>query len=98
MDREIAPEIRQRRTARRLITVVIALAAIAFSFAATLNWLRPSISRNDVQIATVDRGAIDSTLQASGTTMPAVEQIVSSPVDARVLRILRKAGDRVHVG
>lgn len=98
MDREIAPEVRRKRIVKRAITISVAAAAIIFSFAATVQWLRPSIRRSDVQIARVERGTVEATLQASGVVIPAVEQIVPSPIDARVLRIERRAGDRVRVG
>jgi HlyD family secretion protein len=98
MDRDIPESERRRRTTRRIGGTVIALAAIAFSVAATVQWLRPSLRRADLQFARVERGSVDSTLQAAGTIMPAVEQVVSSPVEARVLRIVRRAGDRVHAG
>jgi HlyD family secretion protein len=76
----------------------VAVAAIVFSFAATVSWLRPSIRRRDVQTAAVGRGPVDATLQASGTIIPAFEQVVSAPLDSRVLRIVRRAGDRVRAG
>ena len=98
MDREIAPEVRQKRIVRRLAIVLIALAAIVFSFAATISFLRPSAKRRDLRVARVERGAIESTLQASGTVVPRVEQVVSSPVEARVLRIDRRPGDAVRSG
>lgn len=98
MDREIAPDVRRRRLLKRGGTAVLALGAIAFLFAATVSWLRPSIRRRDVDLARVDRGSIDATLQASGTIQPAVEQVIASPVEARVLRIIRRAGDRVRSG
>ncbi len=98
MDREIAPEVRQRRVAKRVVTAVIAVAAVTFIFAASIEWLRPSIARRDVQIARVERGAIEATLSANGTVVPLVEQVVSSPVEARVLRVGRRAGDRVRAG
>jgi HlyD family secretion protein len=69
-----------------------------FSIAAAVQWLRPSLHWRDVQIARVDRGSVDAALQASGAIIPAVEQVVSSPVEARVLRIVRRAGDRVRAG
>ena len=98
MDRDLAPEIRRKRLARRALTIAVAAAAILFSFAATVQWLRPSIRRRDIVTARVERGNVDATLQASGTIVPAVEQAVSSPVEARVLRILRRPGDRVRPG
>jgi HlyD family secretion protein len=98
MDREIAQEVRTRRTAKRAGVVVVAVAAVLFSLAATFRWLRPAVERKDVVIAKVTRGAVDLTIQASGTVVPNVEQIVSSPVEARVLHIRRRAGDRVAPG
>ncbi|HVR39414.1 MAG TPA: HlyD family efflux transporter periplasmic adaptor subunit [Thermoanaerobaculia bacterium] len=98
MDREITPDVRRRRVARRVAVAAITIAAAIFFLAATLDWLRPSVRRRDVRIARVDRGAVDATLQASGTVVPAFEQVVSSPVEARVLRVVRRAGDRVQAG
>ena len=98
MDREIAQEVRTRRTAKRVAAVVIGIAAMVFLLAATVQWLRPSVRRDEIRIATVERGPIDATLQASGTVIPAGEQAISSPVEARVLRIVRRAGDRVKAG
>ena len=98
MDREIPLSERRTRTTKRVAAIVIALAAITFSFAATVEWLRPSIRRSSIQTARVERGTVDATLQSSGAIVPAGEQVVSSPVEARVLRIIRRAGDRVHAG
>ncbi len=83
---------------RRIATAVLGVAVIAFSFNATIEWLRPSVRRHDLELARVERGTVDATLQASGTIVPAVEQVVSSPLEARVLRIIHRPGDRVHAG
>ena len=98
MDRVISESEVRRRLAKRVVGSIVAIAALAFSVAATVQWLRPSLRRSDLQFARVDRGAVDRALQAAGTVMPAVEQVVSSPVEARVLRIVRRAGDRVRAG
>ncbi len=98
MDREIAPEARQKRVVRRVVVALIALAAVVFFFAATVQWLRPSLDRRKIQIARVERGSIAATLEANGTVVPLAEQVVSSPVEARVLRVGRRAGDRVKAG
>jgi HlyD family secretion protein len=98
MDREITPEVRQRQLAKRVAAALVAIAALVFFFAATVQFLRPSIDRRDVRIARVERAAVEATLQASGTIVPLVEHVVSSPVEARVLRIGRRAGDRVKPG
>lgn len=98
MDRDIAPEVRKRRIVRRVVTGVAALAAAAFLLAATVEWLRPSLRRKAIRTARVERGAIEATLEANGTVVPLVEQVVSSPVEARVLRVGRRAGEQVQAG
>jgi HlyD family secretion protein len=98
MDRDLTKDERRRRVVRRVVPVGVAVAAIAFSLAATMQWLKPSVRRRDIQAARVERGAIDAAVQAAGIVVPANEQVVSSPVEARVLRIGRRAGDRVRAG
>jgi HlyD family secretion protein len=98
MDREIAPQDRQKRVARKVATAILAIAVVVFLFAATIQWLRPSLDRRRIQVARVERGAIAATLEANGTVVPLVERVVSSPVEARVLRVGRRAGDRVKAG
>jgi HlyD family secretion protein len=98
MDREIEQTVRTKRTARRVVVAILAAAALVFCVAATVSWLRPSVRRADLQIARVERGTVDATLQATGTVVPEIETVISSPVEARTLRIQHRAGDRLHAG
>lgn len=83
---------------RRLVTIMVAAAVVVFSVAATMSWLRPSIRRNDLQTARVERGTVYASVEASGTVAPAFETVISSPIEARVLRINHRAGDPLKTG
>jgi len=61
-------------------------------------WMSPTLHRSRLRTAVVDRGPIDATLTASGVVVPEYEQILSSPLDTRVTRILKHAGDAVSPG
>ncbi|HEY0142797.1 MAG TPA: HlyD family efflux transporter periplasmic adaptor subunit [Thermoanaerobaculia bacterium] len=98
MDREITQEVRTRKVVRRVVTFIAILAVAGGALAAAVEWLRPSLKRREIQTARVVRGTVEETLQAAGTVVPLVEQVVSSPVEARVVGIGRRAGDRVTVG
>src|SRR5690242_13618790 len=98
MDREIPNELRQRRRVRRVATAVVASGAALFFLAMTVSWLKPSARRRDLLTARVTRGTVEGTLQAAGTIVPAIETVISSPVEARVLRIDHRAGDRLRAG
>ena len=61
-------------------------------------FIRPSVSRQRVRTARVTSGPIEAVITASGMVVPEAERALSSPVDARVLRILKRAGDPVAAG
>jgi HlyD family secretion protein len=98
MDREIAPAVRQRALIRKIATAVAVAAIVIVAFIVIVGWLSPSIRQRDVQTAVVERGDVEAVVQASGVIVPDIEQVVSSPVEARVLRIDRRAGERVKAG
>jgi HlyD family secretion protein len=98
MDRPIDATVQQQRRRRRAGTATAVLATIV----AALIWLpglvRPSVRRSAVRTAVTDAGPIESVITATGTVVPEVEQVVSSPVDARVLRILARTGAALKKG
>ena len=80
-----------------MVTVVPVLAVVLL-----LAWLpdllRPGVSRARIRTARVTTGPVDAMIMASGTVVPEIERVLSSPVDARVLRILKLPGARVERG
>jgi HlyD family secretion protein len=52
----------------------------------------------EIRTAKVDCGMIESGISASGTVVPEFEAVLSSPIDARVIRILKRTGDAVSSG
>lgn len=98
MDRPLDPDVTLRQRRRRL-----ALGGTAGSLAiAGYLWLpglvSPSLSRDRIRTSVVERGAVDSTISASGLVVPEVEQVITSPVEARVLRVLERAGATLSAG
>ncbi len=98
MDRPIDPQFERQRTWRRVATGagVVALGAAALLWLPGL--VAPSISRTAVRTAVTDEGPVEAVISASGTVVPEVEQVISSPVDARVIRILKTAGASLRRG
>ncbi|HSE98946.1 MAG TPA: HlyD family efflux transporter periplasmic adaptor subunit, partial [Blastocatellia bacterium] len=56
------------------------------------------LSRARIRTARVDAGPIEATISASGTVVPEFEQVLSSPISARVLKILKRPGAVVSKG
>lgn len=95
MDRPLDSSFLRQRLASRGLRVgaIVLLSAVTLVGARSL--MNPSVGRGRLRIAVVDEGPIEATVMASGTVLPESEQVVSSPIDARVVSILRRAGARV---
>jgi len=98
MDREIDIGVRRRRTARRVVVGTIAVLGGAGLLIWASEWLRPSVHRARVRLATVDVGDLEATVQASGSVVPASERVLSSPVEVRVDKVLRRPGETLDEG
>ena len=88
------------RRDRATLVAKVALPVVALGVVLALlpGWIRPSINRSRIRIATVTAGPLDAVVAASGTVVPAVERVLSSPVDARLLRVLKRPGEAVRLG
>jgi HlyD family secretion protein len=98
MDRELDIGIRRRRRARRWGWAGASVALLAALFVFLPGWLRPSIDRDRIRTARVERGPVEGVVQASGVVIPAYELALSSPVEARVEKILKRPGEAVAAG
>ncbi|MEM8961555.1 MAG: HlyD family efflux transporter periplasmic adaptor subunit [Acidobacteriota bacterium] len=98
MDRELTSTERSQHQLRRwwrpIVIVVIATVVLIW----LASWLRPSVALSQVRVAEVTRGDLEAVVSATGTAQPAAERVVTSPVAARVLTVLREPGGQVTAG
>ncbi len=92
MDRDLAPTVQRRARLRRIAIVLVPVLLFVGAILWLPSWLRPSISSARLRTAPVTRGPIDASVSAAGVVVPAFERVVSSPLDARVLRVLARPG------
>ncbi|MFA6110896.1 MAG: efflux RND transporter periplasmic adaptor subunit [Candidatus Latescibacterota bacterium] len=98
MDRPLDPRLSRLR---RIRSVGLALAGLAVTIGLLVwlpGWIKPSLHRDRIRTARVDRGPVEATLTASGTVVPEVEQVIVSPISSRVLRVLQRPGALLAVG
>lgn len=98
MDRELDASFRRRQIWRRVGWTGGSLALIAAVLLLLPGWLRPSLERDRLRLGKVDRGPVEGVIEASGTVIPAFEGVLSSPVEARVEKILKRPGEVVKAG
>lgn len=60
--------------------------------------LRDSISLDNLQLSTAETGTIEVTVSASGRVVPAFEETVIAPIESRIVKVFKKAGDEVEEG
>lgn len=98
MDRELDASFRKGVLRRRVAWGVGSLALVVAVLLFLPGWLRPSIAREQIRTGKVDRGPIEGIVEASGQVIPAFEGVLSSPVEARVEKILKRPGEVVKAG
>jgi Histidine kinase-, DNA gyrase B-, and HSP90-like ATPase len=92
MDREIDVSFRRKQMLRRIALATSLSAAAVAAFIWGPRFIEPSIARARIRTARVDAGRIEATITASGNVLPEFEQVISSPVNARVVKILERPG------
>ena len=98
MDREIAPSVQRRTRLKRIATVALPIVVVVGAVAWLPAWLHPTISAARIRTTVVIEGPIDASITASGLVVPAFERVLSSPLDARVLRVLQRPGAVLAAG
>lgn len=98
MDRPIDDiEIRNRRFGQWARVLFGALAVVIGILA--LRWIiAPSVAREDLRIARVERGPVVASISASGQVVPRDEQVISALFSSEVLAVAARAGDPVEAG
>ena len=98
MDRIISQKEKRKARRKQLVRIGAGAGVAAVVVGLLTSIMQPAVSRKDVLLATVDRGAIELSVSASGVIVPAFEETINSPVSSRIMEIYRKGGDSVDVG
>lgn len=98
MDRELDVNFRRRQLTRRAVLALVGCSLCAAAFFFIPRFLQPSLARTRIRTAKVEVGTLEAAITASGTVLPEFEQVLSSPVNARVLQILKRPGAVVSPG
>ncbi len=98
MDRELDASYRYRRLGRRAAWGIGAVALGVIVLVLLPGWLRPAVARAEIRTGRVDQGPVEGIVEASGVVIPAFESVISSPVEARVEKVLKRPGEVVKAG
>jgi HlyD family secretion protein len=98
VDRDLDPSVIRQQRLRQLALGGTVLSIGVVGYLALAGLVSPSVERAGIRTAVVDAGPVDNSIAASGVVVPEIEQVITSPVEARVLRIFERPGARLREG
>lgn len=98
MDRELSASARQAQKRKRFWQIGIAVVLVAAAVFGFRSLISPSIARAELRTALVEEGPVVATITASGTVVPEHEQVITSPIQARIEQVVHNTGEQVQPG
>ena len=98
MDRNIDEKQLKRSRRRQWFKALLIIAGLALAVWAFRSWLSPSADTRDFRMAQVERGALESTIAATGTVTPSFEQQLNAPIATQVQAVHLRSGTQVERG
>ena len=98
MDREIPKKTLQRERRKRWLGYGMAGLLLIGAITWIPSLMQSRVNEKDLLFSVVDRGTLEVSVSASGKIVPAVEEIITSPVSARIVEVYRRSGDSVEAG
>ena len=98
MDREIPKEIRKKERNKKNIRFSAIAVTIVVVISILISLMRTGVKKKDIILSAVDQGTIEVSVSASGKVAPAFEEIITSPINSRIVEVYRRGGDSVDVG
>lgn len=98
MDRQISKKEQRQAKAKKLLPYIIGAGCLIVLSIVLMLMMRSRVSREDLMIAIVDSGSIQTSITGSGKVVPALEEIINSPINTRIVEVYCKAGDSVDTG
>lgn len=98
MDKIIPKEQRTKAKQKRWfigISIVAVLGAMIYLIS---YFLEPTVSKAQITMGQVDKGALEVSIAASGNIMPAYEESVIAPIESRIKETFHRVGDTVTAG
>src|SRR5688572_30827922 len=98
MDRSLPPDAVRRNRLTRAAQIAVPVAISIGALVLLPGWPRPTPDRTRIRPPNGTTGSLAAVASAAGTVVPAVGRVLSSPVDARLLRLLKRPGAPVTAG
>lgn len=98
MDRELSSSEQNKNNLRNIIRWGIIGVGLLLMFWLLRTCLSTNLELDEIRTAKVERGYVENAITASGEVIPAFEQLLVSPINAAIKRVLLKSGTNVKIG
>ena len=96
MDKFIEKEVRVQKKKKIIIFSILFVCIISIIIFFLRTSLNTNISTSQLTIGRVDQGQIENTITATGEIIPEFEQVISSPIDASIQKVILDQGAAVQ--
>ncbi len=98
MDRELSKEYVSRVNRKKIVLWTVGIAIlIAFGWSIRL-FLSPNLDSRNIRFAIAEVGDVESTLNASGIVLPEKEQVITSPINTKIIDVNFELGEHIKTG
>jgi HlyD family secretion protein len=98
MDTVIEEEVTARKKKSAIIIITVVIAVFAMAVWLLRSSLKSTIKKTEITTAVVEKGSVENTLNATGEVLPEFEEILTSPINASIKKVLMDAGNKVKAG
>jgi HlyD family secretion protein len=98
MDKVIEEEVTARKKKSAIIIATVIIVVLAGAVLLLRASLKSTISKANITTAVVEKGSVENTLNATGEVLPEFEEILTSPINASIKKVLMDAGNKVKEG
>ncbi|TKC09905.1 HlyD family efflux transporter periplasmic adaptor subunit [Pedobacter polaris] len=98
MDILIEEEVTRTKKKKRLLVISLIIIALIASVFLIRYYFKTSLNSADFTTAKVEVGIIENTINATGEVLPEFEEIIASPINASIKKVLMDAGNNVNKG
>ena len=98
MDKIIEEEVLSKKRKKAYVIIFIVLVVIVAAVWFVRFYFKPALTASDITTAKVETGIIENTINATGEVLPEFEEVLTSPINASVKKVLMDAGNKVKAG
>lgn len=98
MDQELSVTYKRKQAQKTRFIIAMACIVLSTGYYGFYSLLTPSVKRSAIETAIVETGPLEATLGATGVVIPEFEQLITSPIQARIQEVLHTAGEEVEAG